>query len=81
MLKHSNNIKLNIENINVLDLFAGSGAFGLECISRGCNSCVFIDNNTEAINTINKNIRKLKEEENCKVVKNNAVQPLKTFLI
>lgn len=79
MLKHSNNIKLNIENINVLDLFAGSGAFGLECISRGCNSCVFIDNNTEAINTINKNIRKLKEEENCKVVKNNAVQPLKNI--
>ena len=40
---------------------------------------MFIDNNTEAINTINKNIRKLKEEENCKVVKNNAVQPLKSI--
>ena len=79
IINHSNKFSINLEGSNVLDLFSGTGSFGFECISRGCNSCVFIDNNTEAINTINKNIRKLKEEENCKVVKNNAVKPLKSI--
>ena len=43
-----------------LDLFAGSGAMGLEAISRGCSSCVFNDLNPKALQTVKKNIDKLK---------------------
>ena len=36
LMQHSKKINLNIENSSVLDLFSGSGSFGIECISRGC---------------------------------------------
>ncbi len=48
-----------IEGRIVIDLFAGSGALGLEAISRGARKAVFIDNNISAISVIKKNIRKL----------------------
>ena len=35
ILNHSNNLSFRIEDSEVLDLFSGSGSFGLECISRG----------------------------------------------
>ena len=79
ILEHSDYINCKVEYINVLDLFSGSGAFGLECLSRGYKSCVFIDNNFEAINTINKNIEKLNEENNSLVIKHNAIKPLKNI--
>ena len=41
-----------IENSVVLDLFAGSGSFGVECISRGAKSVVFVDQEEKAIKTI-----------------------------
>lgn len=46
----------------VLDLFAGSGALGLEALSRGANKAYFVDNNLDAYNIIKKNISLLNEE-------------------
>lgn len=43
----------------VLDLYAGSGALGLEAISRGAGSAVFVDNNAKARAVIKENIDKL----------------------
>ena len=40
----------------VLDLFSGSGAMGIECISRGSKECTFVDIEKDAIDIINKNI-------------------------
>ena len=40
----------------VLDMFAGTGALGLEALSRGAQSAVFIDNHPDAIRLLNKNI-------------------------
>ncbi len=48
---------------NVLDLFAGSGALGLESLSRGAKSATFVDSNISAINTIKLNIKNIKIEE------------------
>lgn len=45
----------------VLDLFAGSGALGIECLSRGAAYCDFVDSSKEAIETIKANLQKLKE--------------------
>ena len=44
----------------VVDLYAGSGALGIECISRGAQTVDFIDKNIEAYNIINTNINSLK---------------------
>jgi len=45
-----------IEGARVLDLFAGSGALGIECLSRGARSCDFIDDNRGATRVIQKNL-------------------------
>lgn len=50
------------ENITVLDLFAGSGALGLEALSRGASIAFFNDLNKQALNTVKKNIETLKIE-------------------
>ena len=47
-----------VENARVLDLFAGSGAIGLEALSRGAASCVFVDEHRQACNVITENLSK-----------------------
>ena len=44
----------------VLDLFAGSGAMGMEALSRGAASCVFVEHDRNACRTIDANLEKLK---------------------
>lgn len=53
-----NIIQFNILNKNVLDLFSGSGAMGIEALSRGALKCTFVDNSNSAFNIISKNIKK-----------------------
>ncbi|MBR2825332.1 MAG: 16S rRNA (guanine(966)-N(2))-methyltransferase RsmD [Solobacterium sp.] len=50
-----------------LDLYAGSGAIGLEALSRGMDHCVFGDRNPKAVAIIKKNIASLGVEERCEV--------------
>jgi 16S rRNA (guanine966-N2)-methyltransferase len=47
-----------VENARVLDLFAGSGAIGLEALSRGAASCVFVDEHRQACAVIGENLTK-----------------------
>lgn len=47
-----------IADSRVLDLFAGSGALGIECLSRGADSCVFVDINKKAAEVIKNNLSK-----------------------
>jgi 16S rRNA (guanine966-N2)-methyltransferase len=47
-----------VENARVLDLFAGSGALGLEALSRGAASCVFVDDHRQACAVIGENLAK-----------------------
>ena len=44
LLQHTKNIKVNLINLKVLDIFAGVGSFGLECLSRGAKKVFFIEN-------------------------------------
>ncbi|HHT9152348.1 MAG TPA: 16S rRNA (guanine(966)-N(2))-methyltransferase RsmD [Candidatus Hypogeohydataceae bacterium YC40] len=45
-----------VEGSIVLDLFAGTGALGIEGLSRGARQCVFVEKNTIAVQTIKKNL-------------------------
>jgi 16S rRNA (guanine966-N2)-methyltransferase len=49
-----------IEGAMALDLFAGSGAMGLEALSRGAASCVFVERDREACHVIQRNLEKLR---------------------
>ena len=53
-----NIIQANIEDSIILDLFAGSGAIGLELLSRGAQKAILCDKSKEAIELIKKNIEK-----------------------
>jgi 16S rRNA (guanine966-N2)-methyltransferase len=48
-----------VDDATVLDLFAGSGALGLEALSRGARSCTFVDTSRDACRTIEANLAKL----------------------
>jgi 16S rRNA (guanine966-N2)-methyltransferase len=49
-----------VDGAAVIDLYAGSGAMGLEALSRGAGSCVFVESDREACRTINANLDKLR---------------------
>ena len=48
-----------VDDADVLDVYAGSGALGLEALSRGAASAVFVENDREACRTIDANLEKL----------------------
>ncbi len=72
LIQHSNKISIDIKNSLVLDLFAGSGSFGIECLSRGAKKVIFFEQYAAAINTLEKNIKSLKNIENYEIFKNNC---------
>ena len=51
-----------VDGAAVIDLYAGSGGMGLEALSRGAASCVFVESDREACRTINANLDKLRLE-------------------
>ena len=67
LLKHSNKITFEFEQSKVLDLYAGTGSFGLECLSRQAISVCFIEKKKDAIEILEKNIEKLKVKNKIKV--------------
>jgi 16S rRNA (guanine966-N2)-methyltransferase len=52
----------SFEDLRVADLFAGSGALGLEALSRGAAHCVFVDNDRAAVEAIRANVAALGAE-------------------
>lgn len=64
-----------VEGSKVLDLFAGSGALGLEAISNGANEAYLIDNNEEAIRVIKDNMKNMNDD--IKVIKSDYKKFLK----
>lgn len=59
-----------------LDLYAGSGALGIEALSRGMNQMIFIDNQPAAIRTIKENVKELNLESQSQVFKKQAISAL-----
>jgi len=56
-----------IAEARVLDLFSGSGALGLEALSRGADSVLFVEQSPEAAKVIEQNIARAHYEERCHV--------------
>ena len=79
LLSHSNKFSFQIQKSNILDLFSGSGSFGLECISRGADNVVFIENYTEVIKILKKNILFLNAEKNSRVIEKSCFDYVDIF--
>ena len=73
-----NIIQFSIPNSDCLDLFCGSGALGLEALSRGANEVCFVDNNKQNIIALKKLLEKL-EAKNNKVFNSDYYEALKSF--
>ena len=56
IIVHSKKININLENSNVLDLFSGVGSFGIECISRGAQKVIFVENYHNVLPILKKNL-------------------------
>jgi 16S rRNA (guanine(966)-N(2))-methyltransferase RsmD len=65
----------------VLDLFAGSGALGLECLSRGAEHALFVEESAEALAVINKNLVSLGLSGKAGVFAGDAFAAIKEFSI
>ena len=49
IIEHSKNEFVNLDNAKILDLFSGTGSFGIECISRGAEKVIFFENYINSI--------------------------------
>ncbi|MDB4957840.1 MAG: rRNA ((966)-N(2))-methyltransferase [Myxococcales bacterium] len=67
------NILGSVEGIHVLDLFAGSGALGIEALSRGATHATFFDLAKPAISAVRANLRDLEIEDRATVVAGDSV--------
>ncbi len=56
------------EGAAVVDLYAGSGALGIEALSRGAESCVFVEQDRHAVSVIRENLETLRLEDRATVV-------------
>tara|TARA_B100000029_G_scaffold416887_1_gene421316 strand:+ start:37 stop:603 length:567 start_codon:yes stop_codon:yes gene_type:complete len=77
LLIHSNKIAFRFEKSNILDLYAGSGSFGLECISRGTKNVIFIEKSKDIVKILEKNVQKLKAKENTNIFCSDAFNLIK----
>lgn len=62
-----------LEGARVLDLFAGSGALGIEALSRGAESCVFVEHGREARRAISSNLETTGVRDRATVISQDAV--------
>jgi 16S rRNA (guanine966-N2)-methyltransferase len=62
-----------VEGAVVWDLFAGTGAMGIEALSRGAQRCVFVENNRSALNVLRSNIETLGLGSRSRVVSGSAL--------
>ena len=63
----------SFEGLAVADLFAGSGALGLEALSRGAATCLFAENDAAAVRALRANIAALRAQERCDVRAGSAL--------
>lgn len=67
-------------NKRVLDLFAGTGALGIEALSRGATVAFFIDQSNAALSAIRRNIRDLKLDDRARVIRWNILKNLNCLI-
>ncbi|MBI3332666.1 MAG: 16S rRNA (guanine(966)-N(2))-methyltransferase RsmD [Candidatus Omnitrophica bacterium] len=68
-----------VEGARVLDLFSGSGALGIEALSRGASHVTFLDRSLFCIRTLQANLRNLEEDDRCAVLRSDALTGIRNL--
>ena len=71
IIEHSKNEYLELNNAKVLDLFSGTGSFGIECLSRGAEKVTFFENYKDSIKILKKNLNLLNLNKCSKIILDN----------
>ena len=74
-----NVLQFDIEGRRVLDLFAGPGQLGIECLSRGAVSAVFVDRRADAVKLIRENLKITELSDRARVVSGDSMEYLKSL--
>ena len=77
ILKHSNKFNVEIKNSVILDLFAGVGSFGIECLSNEAKYVTFVENYNGVLPILKKNLSNLKLDKKYEVIEQNIFTELK----
>jgi len=72
IIEHSKNEFVNLNCAKVLDLFSGTGSFGIECLSRGAEKVIFFENYVNSIKVLKKNLDLLKLNKYSKIIEKDA---------
>ena len=70
-------LQSDIDDAQFLDLYAGSGAMGLEALSRGASHATFVESNRNALRCIEENCRDLKVQDKCNLISYDCLLALK----
>jgi len=73
-----NSIGAHVDGVDVLDAFAGTGAVGLEAISRGARHCTFVERDKIALKVLAKNVVSLGADEQAEIVRTSVNNWLET---
>lgn len=71
-------VQFDIEGRKILDLFAGCGQMGIEALSRGAESAVFVDSSNVSLDVVKKNLSGTPFESNAKLIKKDYASYLAT---
>jgi 16S rRNA (guanine966-N2)-methyltransferase len=74
------NNRLDFTDIKVLDMYAGSGSLGLECLSRGASEVHFVEKNYVIYRNLEENIKSLQSEDQAKIYKMDVVRFTETVI-
>ena len=77
VINHSNKFSVDLKKSNVLDLFSGTGSFGLECLSRKAKHVSFVENYKKILPILKKNLLNLKSTTSYKIVEQDILKKLK----
>ena len=73
-----NILQWDIEGRRVLDLFAGTGQLGIEALSRGAASCLFLDESKQAIDIIKENVERCGFTANARILRTDSLGYLRS---
>ncbi len=76
IINHSNKFNINIEKSNILDLFSGVGSFGLEALSRGAEQITFVENYSNVIEVLKKNIKNLALSHKIRIIEKDIFKDI-----
>tara|TARA_Y100000590_G_scaffold443119_1_gene572156 strand:+ start:10430 stop:10993 length:564 start_codon:yes stop_codon:yes gene_type:complete len=81
IIQHSQNEFVKLKGAKILDLFSGTGSFGIECLSRGSDHVVFFENFIKSLKILKKNIDYLNLNNKSNIIEENAYNINQTNLI